>query len=171
MTSPLLNRREMLQTSAIAAGVMTMNITKANAFSSEIKTELKKEMQFLFQGDSITDARRNKNMEVHPNNTQGLGDGYPFLIAGELLLEHPELNLKIYNRGISGNKVPDLQNRWKKDCLEIKPAVLSILIGVNDMWHKVNGKYDGTVEDYKNGFYIAIETNETGTAGDNHCNL
>ena len=69
-----------------------------------------------------------------------------------MLLENPKLNLKVFNRGISGNKVPDLKKRWQVDCLGLNPNVLSILIGVNDIWHKMNGKYDGTVESYGTGF-------------------
>ena len=66
-------------------------------------------------------------------------------------------NLKIYNKGISGNKVFQLAERWDKDCLEIKPDILSILIGVNDIWHKLNGQYDGTVEIYKRDYIALIE--------------
>jgi lysophospholipase L1-like esterase len=65
--------------------------------------------------------------------------------------------LKIYNRGISGNKVPDLERRWQADTLDLKPALLSILIGVNDIWHKLNGKYDGTPESYRDGFAALLE--------------
>jgi lysophospholipase L1-like esterase len=81
-----------------------------------------------------------------------LGRGYPFHLAGQLLADHASLGLSIYNRGISGNKVPDLEARWQKDSLDLKPALLSILIGVNDLWHKLGGKYDGTPEAYRDGF-------------------
>ena len=60
--------------------------------------------------------------------------------------------LKIYNRGISGNKVFQLADRWDKDCLDLRPDVISILIGVNDIWHSLNGNYDGTVEKYDNDY-------------------
>ena len=63
---------------------------------------------------------------------------------------HP--HLKVYNRGISGNKVFQLAERWDKDCLDLKPNVLSILIGVNDIWHALNGNYDGTVENYETDY-------------------
>ena len=86
-----------------------------------------------------------------------LGRGYPHHIAAYGLSEHAHLDLKVYNRGISGNKVPDLDARWDKDCIDLKPAVLSILVGVNDIWHKLNGKYDGTVEDYEKGFVALLE--------------
>jgi len=105
----------------------------------------------LFQGDSITDAGREKVKEL-PNVAGSFGMGYAFLAASSLLNELPEKNLTIYNRGISGNKVFQLAERWQKDCLDLKPDVLSILIGVNDYWHKRNGQYNGTVEVYENDY-------------------
>jgi lysophospholipase L1-like esterase len=103
----------------------------------------------LFQGDSITDASRKKDDEGF-NTTGILGSGYALQAAAELLLIHADKNLKIYNRGISGNKVYQLSDRWDKDCLMLKPNVLSILIGVNDFWHKHDGKYNGTIQVYQN---------------------
>ena len=69
-----------------------------------------------------------------------------------LLEELAAKELTIYNRGISGNKVYQLDERWDKDCLLLKPNVLSILIGVNDYWHMRNGNYDGTPEIYENDY-------------------
>lgn len=106
----------------------------------------------LLQGDSITDAGRSRETQDTANDFAMLGNGYAKLIAYHLLTEHADKNLKIYNRGISGHKVPDLDKRWDKDCIDLKPDVLSILIGVNDMWHKMNGRYDGTVESYESGY-------------------
>ncbi len=105
----------------------------------------------LFQGDSITDAGRNKQQEL-PNNPWSFGVGYANHIGSWLLEEMPEKDLTLYNRGISGNKVFQLADRWEKDCLDLKPNVLSILIGVNDYWHFRNGNYDGTPEIYENDF-------------------
>src|SRR5690606_22433718 len=102
----------------------------------------------LFQGDSITDAGRKKDSD-EVNNASALGVGYAMLAASALLNDRADMNLKIYNRGISGNKVYQLAERWEKDCLGLKPNVLSILIGVNDYWHKHSGKYDGTVKVYE----------------------
>jgi lysophospholipase L1-like esterase len=105
----------------------------------------------LFQGDSITDSGREKRQEI-PNNSSSFGNGYALMIAANLLNKYSDKNLTIYNRGISGNKVYQLAERWQKDCLGLKPEVLSILIGVNDYWHKRNGQYDGTPEVYENDF-------------------
>lgn len=105
----------------------------------------------LFQGDSITDAGRDKENE-HANSARSFGGGYAYLLASWLLEELAEKKLTIYNRGISGNKVYQLDERWEKDCLQLKPNVLSILIGVNDYWHKRNGHYDGTPEVYEKDY-------------------
>ena len=71
------------------------------------------------------------------------------MISSRLLSRFPALGLECHNRGISGHKVPDLAGRWDRDCIEMKPALLSILIGVNDIWHKLNGNYNGTPQDYE----------------------
>jgi lysophospholipase L1-like esterase len=110
----------------------------------------------LFQGDSITDAGRNKN-DLAANSQPALGGGYAWLAAAQLLVDRPNDQLKIYNRGISGNKVYQLADRWQADCLELKPDVLSILIGVNDYWHKHNHNYDGTLEKYETDFRALIK--------------
>lgn len=110
----------------------------------------------LFQGDSITDAGRDRRSGA-ANDAGSLGRGYPLLAAGALLAEYPQADLRIYNRGISGNKVPDLDARWHPDCVALKPDVLSILIGINDLWHKLNGRYDGTVESFQSGYRALLE--------------
>ncbi|MFC3197007.1 SGNH/GDSL hydrolase family protein [Parapedobacter deserti] len=105
----------------------------------------------LFQGDSITDAGRNKE-DATPNNAHSLGSGYAFLATASLLLTHPQKQLKIYNKGISGNKVHQLDERWQADCIALKPNVLSILIGVNDYWHTRTGGYKGTPLVYRDDY-------------------
>lgn len=105
----------------------------------------------LFQGDSITDAGRNKQQQL-PNHGRSFGTGYAYILAASLLQDMAGKNLTFYNRGISGNKVYQLADRWQEDCLDLKPDILSILIGVNDYWHMRNGKYDGTPEVYENDF-------------------
>ena len=73
-------------------------------------------------------------------------------IVSELLGANPRKNLKCYNRGISGHKVFQLANRWDIDCINLQPDVLSILIGVNDYWHVLNGHYDGTAQIYEEDY-------------------
>ena len=74
-----------------------------------------------------------------------------------MLGDYPAHDLRIFNRGISGNKVFQLAERWQADALELKPTVLSILIGVNDIWHKLNGNYDGTVEKYETDYKALVK--------------
>lgn len=82
-----------------------------------------------------------------------------------MLYGHAGKDLKIYNKGISGNKVYQLAERWDADCLELKPDVLSILIGVNDYWHKRNGNYDGTPEIYRKDLTALIERTKKSLPG------
>jgi lysophospholipase L1-like esterase len=110
----------------------------------------------VFQGDSITDCGRDR-ASADPNRTGPLGTGYPLLVASAELAAHPESGLKFYNRGVSGNKVPDLAQRWAADTIALKPDVLSVLIGVNDFWHRKSG-YTGTVAEYESGFAALLET-------------
>jgi lysophospholipase L1-like esterase len=105
----------------------------------------------VFQGDSITDAGRDRDSTL-ANDAGAMGKGYAYLAMCRLLADRPSRGLAVFNRGISGNRVPDLTARWKRDCLDLAPNVLSILIGVNDIWHKMDGRYSGTVADYENGF-------------------
>ena len=84
--------------------------------------------RILFQGDSITDGNRGRSAD--PNHI--LGHGYVFIIAAKYGAAFPQLKLDFSNRGVSGNTVLDLEKRWQKDTLDLKPDVLSILIGVND---------------------------------------
>jgi len=95
----------------------------------------------LFQGDSVTDCGRSREDNLQDN--QGLGGGYPMLVAARLNADAPAAGIKVVNRGVSGNRVVDLYARWKIDALNLKPDVLSILIGVNDTWHEKGGYCNG----------------------------
>ena len=110
----------------------------------------------LFQGDSVTDCGRNR-MVADPNAAGPLGTGYPLLVASAQLAAHPQSGFKFYNRGISGNKIPDLEQRWAADTIALKPDVLSILIGVNDFWHTKTHGYKGTVADYETGYAALMQ--------------
>lgn len=85
--------------------------------------------RILFQGDSITDGNRGRDAD--PNHI--LGHGYAFWIAAELGLKLAAKQPEFMNRGISGNRVSDLEARWQEDAIELKPDTLSILVGVNDI--------------------------------------
>ena len=115
------------------------------------KISLEKNEIILFQGDSITDAGRSRKT-TDPNNQNGLGGGYAFLAASELLYKHPEKNFQIYNRGVGGNKVYQLAESWDNDALSLKPDVLSILVGVNDYWHTLSFGYKATIDTYRKDY-------------------
>lgn len=102
----------------------------------------------LFQGDSITDAGRDRS-NYYANAAPGMGGGYVRHIVTHLLGKNPDNRYRFYNRGISANKVFQLSNRWGDDCLNLRPDVLSILIGVNDFWHTLTRNYEGTVDVYE----------------------
>ena len=104
----------------------------------------------LFQGDSITDAGRSREDD---NNT---GLGYPTLVKGELGFEYPG-DFTFINRGISGNRVVDLYARMKIDIINLKPDVMSILIGVNDVWHEVERQNGVAAEKYEKIYSMLIE--------------
>jgi acyl-CoA thioesterase I len=81
----------------------------------------------LFQGDSITDAGRNRS------DPYDLGNGYVKNIAQQLG-KYPDRGVLVLNRGISGDRIRNLRDRWQQDCLDLKPDVVTILIGINDAW-------------------------------------
>jgi len=105
----------------------------------------------LFQGDSITDAGRDR-ARTGANDIRALGTGYPLLLAAELRDRYAERDLQVFNRGISGNTVPDLQARWQADTVALNPAILSILIGVNDIWHVRDKPHEGAAARYESGY-------------------
>ena len=106
-----------------------------------------KNQVILFQGDSITDVGRAREVEADKRANLQLGGGYPALVAARLLRDRAVDELKFHNRGISGNRIVDLYARWKRDTLNYQPDLISILIGVNDTWHEA-------VKDNPNGVEV-----------------
>jgi lysophospholipase L1-like esterase len=163
------DRRNFLKSALVGTAGLTAIPSILSAMENEMSSPspkinhniLKDSNVILFQGDSITDAGRNREGK-DPNNQGALGGGYAFLATADLLNAFPTKGLKMYNKGISGNKVYQLADRWQSDCLDLKPAVLSILIGVNDYWHKHNGNYDGTVEIYERDFRTLLKRTREG---------
>lgn len=91
-------------------------------------------MKILFQGDSITDAGRDRS------NIHNLGHGYPFYTAKAITELFPNAEFEFIDLGISGNRAENLRDRWTADAVEIQPDVISILIGINDTWHRAANK-------------------------------
>jgi lysophospholipase L1-like esterase len=155
------NRRDFVRTTVMGVGMASVASAATAITAAEttvVATSLiEPDNVVLFQGDSITDAGRSRENASQANQQGALGNGYAWLAASQLLVDRPDDGLSIYNRGISGNKVFQLADRWQSDCLDIKPDVLSILIGVNDIWHTLEGKYDGTVERYATDYRALLE--------------
>lgn len=107
-------------------------------------------MRILFQGDSITDAGRDRENDVK------LGVGYAHLIKAELGFGEPAAH-EYYNRGISGNRVVDVYARIKKDIINLEPDFMSILIGVNDVWHEINHRNGVAAEKYEKIYTMLLE--------------
>ena len=91
-------------------------------------------MKILFQGDSITDAGRDRS-DYHE-----LGKGYPFYASQFIKEDNPDVDFEFVNLGISGNQTIDLVNRLQSDFIDIQPDIVSILIGINDTWHRADNR-------------------------------
>jgi lysophospholipase L1-like esterase len=100
-----------------------------SAFADNSMPIFHKDDVILFQGDSITDGGRQRTGNDY-NHT--MGQDYCYIISAQIGAQFPERNLTFINRGIGGNKVTDLAARWQNDTLNLKPNLLSILVGVND---------------------------------------
>ncbi|MEV3933683.1 SGNH/GDSL hydrolase family protein [Streptomyces sp. NPDC053728] len=105
----------------------------------------------LFQGDSITDVGR----LVEPDSP--LGNGYARIAADRVRAERPDSGITFLNRGIGGDRVADLRARWREDAMDLRPDVVSVLIGVNDTWRRYDSGAVTTVRDYEDD-YRAILT-------------
>jgi lysophospholipase L1-like esterase len=152
-------RAFLLGSAGLSAGGLAAisSATTAAAESSSTTSLIQPGDTILFQGDSITDKGRKRELTDKANNQEAFGDGYAWMAASQMVVSKPDYKLQCFNRGISGNKAYQLAERWQTDCLDLKPNVLSILIGVNDIWHKLNGNYDGTVEVYEKDFLALLE--------------
>ncbi|NUS12723.1 MAG: SGNH/GDSL hydrolase family protein [Streptomyces sp.] len=105
--------------------------------------------RLLFQGDSITDAGRDRA------DGSSLGDGYVSLIAADLAAAGS--GVQVLNRGISGNRVADLRARWQEDAVDLAPDVLSVMIGINDTWRRYDSGDLTTVGDYERDYRAILD--------------
>lgn len=103
-------------------------------------------MKILFQGDSITDAGRDHR------NYHNMGKGYPKYASELLSAAFPETDFEFINFGISGNRTCQLFDRLYTDGIAFQPDVISILIGINDIWHRYSAGRIATTD-------LQIETN------------
>ncbi len=148
MESQKSNRRKFIHNALLGAGLGMIMPAMAAASTNRSSLPSAAQRVIVFQGDSITDGGRERRFQA-ANTPGSMGSGYVGLITGELLGKNPGSGWKCYNRGISGNKVFELAARWEVDCLDLRPDVLSLLIGVNDFWHTLTHEYQGTPEVYE----------------------
>ncbi|MDH3583030.1 MAG: SGNH/GDSL hydrolase family protein [Phycisphaerae bacterium] len=141
-----MDRRTFLKSNALVAGVATLGSSaearesggdpsSVGGYSYRLP-KFKTGSRLLFQGDSITDMKWGRKQS---DRNHYLGHSYVYLIAARLGVDMPAARLDIYNRGMSGHKVADLRKRWQKDAVDMKPDLLSILIGVNDVGRNLAG--------------------------------
>lgn len=105
----------------------------------------------LFQGDSITDCKRDRE------SGDDLGRGYPMLIASRFSALWPELNVRFLNRGVGGNRVSNLLGRWQADAIDLKPDWISILIGINNTWRRYDRDDPTPLETFEGEYRELLE--------------
>ena len=103
----------------------------------------------IFLGDSITQAGE---------SVEGEGTYKGFITS---LKENIGQEMELINKGIGGNKVPDLLLRYKNDVLELKPNIVFIYIGINDVWHKYDWGSGTDIDIYENGLRKIISEIKT----------
>src|SRR5215471_6505941 len=99
-----------------------------------------RDTKLLFIGDSITDCGRREDPEQ-------LGSGFVRMIRDHLAAKDPPTCPSIINTGISGNRIPHLAKRWQRDVIDHRPDIVSIMIGINDVWHGLAGRNEGVPVD------------------------
>lgn len=105
----------------------------------------------LFQGDSITDAGRDRTADI------SLGGGYANMVAAWFSARYPAAQVRFLNRGIGGNRARDLRQRWQADCIDLKPDWVSILIGINDTWRRYDSGDPTSAEAYETDYRFILE--------------
>lgn len=100
-----------------------------------------KKIKILFQGDSITDADRDRS-DYH-----SMGYGYAGFVVQKLTEKYPNVDFEFINLGLSGNRTDQLFDRLTPDCVELEPDVVSVLIGINDVWHRYEYEFIPTTDE------------------------
>jgi len=151
------SRRDFLKKASLAgaAVVAAPGLASASGTDDKYLADDGVGKTFLFQGDSITDGGRSYDKDWN----HVYGQGYAYLITAHINFDYPGRDYQFLNRGISGNTVNDLVSRWQKDTLDIKPDVLSILIGINDVYKVIMQGDKATAEDFGKAYnQLLIQT-------------
>lgn len=143
--NPNLQRRTFLQRLA-AVGILGTSPFEAIKTMAAPLYPKPDGLTVLFQGDSITDGGR---WREGSDLNHIMGQSYPYLISSRLTYDYPRRQLRFINRGISGNTVADLLDRWQPDAIDLKPDILSVLIGVNDLDRFLQGDKDHAADQFE----------------------
>jgi lysophospholipase L1-like esterase len=146
------SRRNFLKQASLLSVTTISTPVLLGTMSAPEETQGGDQFSFLFQGDSITDGNRSRDLDWN----HVLGHGYAYLIAARLWYQFPPKRFQFYNRGISGNQVTDLVRRWEPDALSLKPNLISILIGVNDVLNAVDGNKNSTVSGFEKNYHALL---------------
>ncbi len=137
----------------LLAGSIPEILTASASSKSHIQNENEQNLTVLFQGDSITDGNRSRDNDWN----HLMGHGYAYLISSRLWYDHPDRIFMFYNRGISGNKISDLEARWQEDAIDLKPDIISILVGINDVHAIINGDTSETSTGFEKTYQQIID--------------
>jgi lysophospholipase L1-like esterase len=140
---------------AVTTGISNLGHADVSGYDYQ-RPNFKVGSRLLFQGDSITDMKWGRNQA---DRNHYLGHSYVYLIAARLGVDIPEAQLDVYNRGMSGHTVADLRKRWQKDALDMKPDLLSILIGTNDVGRGV------TPTDFESDYRSILDASRKANSG------
>lgn len=152
------NRRVFLKNIAATTAVAVTaeifpGITNARSLTINPENKANEGTTILFQGDSITDGNRTRNTDWN----HVMGHGYAYTIASRLWFEFPSRGFHFLNRGISGNRITNLTERWQTDTIDLKPDWISILIGINDVEASIKGNTESTPEQFENDYRALLK--------------
>ena len=108
-------------------------------------------MKILFQGDSVTDAGRDRS------NSADMGEGYPKFASAMIQDSYSDDSFEFVNLGISGNRTEHLVARLESDFIEIQPDIVSIMIGINDVWHHYSHGIETTDEQFEENYRTVLD--------------
>ena len=114
-------------------------------------------MKILFQGDSVTDAGRDWS------DPHDMGNGYPRYASAMMQDSFSDKEFEFVNLGISGNRTEHLVERLEADFIEIQPDIVSILIGVNDVWHHYSHGIETSDEQFEKNYRVVLDALKTRT--------
>jgi lysophospholipase L1-like esterase len=115
-------------------------------------------MKILFQGDSVTDAGRDRS------DPHDMGNGYPRYASAMIQDSFPDTELEFVNLGIGGNRTEHLVERLETDFIEIQPDIISIMIGVNDVWHHYSHGIETSDEQFEQNYRAVLDAIKTRTS-------